>query len=45
MVLGNLYKRSRDREKPHDGSCWPADFAGGREYALPSLVPFTVTDY
>ena len=45
VVLGNLYKRSRDREKPHDGSCWPADFAGGREYALPSLVPFTVTDY
>jgi len=44
-VLGNFYKRSRDPEKPHDGSCWPADFAGGREYALPSLAAFTVAKY
>ena len=45
VVLGNFYKRSRDPEKPHHGSCWPADFAGGREYALPSLAPFTVVRY
>ena len=44
-VLGNFYKRSRDPEKPHDGSCWPADFAGGREYGLGSQAVFTVVDY
>lgn len=44
-LLGNFYKRSRDPEKPHDGSCWPADFAGGREYALGSLAGFTVVTY
>ena len=42
VLLGNFYKRSRDPQKPHDGSCWPADFAGGKEYALSSLVPFRV---
>ena len=45
VVLGNFYKRSDDPEKPHHGSCWPADFAGGREYQPPSLVPFTVVRY
>lgn len=45
VLLGNFYKRSRDPEKPHHGSCWPADFAGGREYGLASLVPFTVVRY
>ena len=44
-LLGNFYKRSRDPEKSHDGSCWPADFAGGREYGLGSLAVFTVVDY
>ena len=44
-LLGNFYKRSRDPQKPHHGSCWPADFAGGREYALTSLVPFAVVRY
>lgn len=44
-LLGNFYKRSRDPEKPHDGSCWPADFAGGREYGLGSLAGFTVVIY
>ncbi len=45
VLLGNFYKRSRDQQKPHHGSCWPADFAGGREYSLSSLVPFTVVRY
>jgi len=45
VLLGNFYKRSRDPEKPHDGSCWPADFAGGREYGLGSLRAFTVVKY
>lgn len=45
VVLGNFYKRSRDPDKPHHGSCWPADFAGGREYEAVSLVPFTVVRY
>lgn len=45
VVPGNFYKRSDDPEKPHHGSCWPADFAGGREYAASSLVPFTVVRY
>ena len=45
VVLGNFSKRSRDPEKPHDGSCWPADFAAGREYALGSLTEFTVVQY
>lgn len=44
-VLGNFYKRSCDPEKPHDGSFWPADFAGGREYDRPSLARFTVVRY
>lgn len=45
VVLGNFYKRSEDPEKPHHGSCWPADFSHGREYEPPSLVPFTVVRY
>ena len=45
VLLGNFYKRSWDPEKPHHGSCWPADFAGGREYALSSLAPFRVARY
>lgn len=45
VALGNFYKRSRDPEKPHDGSCWPADFAGGREYEPSSLRSFTVVRY
>ena len=44
-VLGNFYKRSRAPGKAHDGSCWPADFAGGREYGLGSLAEFTVVTY
>lgn len=45
VVLGNFYKRSSDPEKPHHGSCWPADFAGGKEYEPCSLAPFTVVKY
>lgn len=45
VVPGNFYKRSDDPEKPHHGSCWPADFSGGREYGPTSLVPFTVVRY
>ena len=44
-VPGNFYKRSDDPEKPHHGSCWPADFADGREYGPSSLAPFTVVRY
>ena len=45
VLLGNFFKRSRDPEKPHDGSVWPADFAAGREYALSSLAPFRVVPW
>ncbi len=45
VLLGNFYKRSSDPQKPHHGSCWPADFAGGREYGLSSLTEFTVVRY
>lgn len=45
VVRGNFYKRSDDPEKPHCGSCWPADFLCGKEYGPPSLVPFTVVRY
>lgn len=45
VVLGNFYKRSDDPEKPHRGSCWPADFAGGREYEEDSMASFTVVRY
>lgn len=44
-LLGNFYKRSDDPEKPHHGSCWPADFAGGREYDPASMVTFRVVKY
>jgi hypothetical protein len=45
VLLGNFYKRSGDPQKPHHGSCWPADFAGGREYGLSSLTEFMVVRY
>ena len=44
-LLGNFYKLSNDPGKPHRGSMAPADFAGGREYALGSLAAFRVVRY
>ena len=44
-LLGNFYKLSNDPGKPHRGSMVPADFAGGREYALGSLATFRVVRY
>ena len=44
-LLGNFYKLSDNRDKPHKGSLYPADFAGERPYALPSLGQFQVVNY
>ena len=44
-LLGNFYKLSSNPQKPHQGSLYPADFAGGREYALPSLGEFRIVRY
>ena len=44
-LLGNFYKLSDNKDKPHKGSLYPADFAGGREYALSSLARFQVVNY
>ena len=41
----NFYKLSSNAQKPHKGSMYPADFAGKKEYALPSLAEFTVVNY
>lgn len=45
ILLGNVYKLSDSPEKPHKGSLFPADFAGGREYALPSMGEFQIVNY
>lgn len=44
-LLCNIYKLSANADKPHKGSLYPADFAGGREYALGSLAPFKIINY
>ena len=44
-LLGNVYKLSDNAEKPHKGSLFPADFAGGREFALCSLGEFQFVSY
>ena len=44
-LRGNFYKLSDSPVKPHKGSLYPADFAGGREYALPSLGEFKIVAY
>lgn len=44
-LRGNFYKLSNSPQKPHRGSLYPADFAGGREYALPSLGEFKIVAY
>ena len=44
-LLGNFYKLSDSPKKPHKGSLYPADFAGGREYALSSLGEFRIVAY
>ncbi|MEG0540733.1 MAG: hypothetical protein RR528_00235 [Angelakisella sp.] len=44
-LLGNIYKLSDNKEKPHKGSLAPADFAGGREYALGSMAEFKIVNY
>lgn len=45
ILRGNFYKLSNSIKKPHKGSLYPADFAGGREYALPSLGEFKIVAY
>lgn len=44
-LLGNLYKLSDNKEKPHKGSLAPADFAAGREYGLGSMAEFKIVNY
>jgi len=43
-LLGNLYKLSDDRAKPHMGSLFPADFAGN-PYGIHSLGEFELVSY
>ncbi len=45
VLYGNLYKLSSDAEKPHSGSFFPADFAGGRPFDHPSLGEFQIVSY
>lgn len=45
IIRGNLYKLSTDAQKPHKGSFFAADFAGGREFEADSLGSFEVVGY
>ncbi len=45
VLYGNLYKLSDDAQKPHSGSLFPADFAGGKPFDLPSLDEFQIVSY
>lgn len=45
VLLGNVYKLSDSKEKPHKGSLAHANFAGGREYALESMAEFKIVNY
>ena len=45
VLLGNIYKLSDSSDKPHKGSLFTADFAGGREYSLHSLAEFAIVKY
>lgn len=44
-LLGNVYKLSDNKEKPHKGSLAPADFANGHEYSLGSMAEFKFVNY
>lgn len=44
-LMGNLYKLSDNKEKPHKGSLFPADFANGREYAMSSMGELKIVSY
>lgn len=45
VLYGNLYKLSTDPEKPHSGSLFPADFAGGKPFDHSSLGEFQIVSY
>ena len=45
VVRGNLYKLSDSPQKPHQGSLFPADFAGGQPEGDASLGEFVVVPY
>lgn len=44
-LMGNVYKLSDNKEKPHKGSLAPADFAGGKEHSLGSMAEFKIVNY
>ena len=45
LIPGNLYKLSDDGVKPHSGSLFPADFAGGQPFAAASMGEFEIVSY
>lgn len=45
VLYGNLYKLSDSPRKPHQGSLFPADFAGGHPEAFPSMGSFQIVSY
>lgn len=45
VLWGNLYKLSDSPRKPHQGSLFPADFAGHRPEEFPSMGQFQVVPY
>lgn len=44
-LWGNLYKLSTDPQKPHMGSLFPADFAGGEPFGSGSFGEFELVSY
>lgn len=45
VLPGNLYKLSTDPVKPHCGSLFPADFAGGDPMGSSSMGEFRIVSY
>lgn len=45
LLKGNLYKLSTNGQKPHMGSLFPADFAGGDPYGPASFGTFDLVSY
>lgn len=44
-LWGNLYKLSTNPQKPHMGSLFPADFAGGKPFGPGSFGEFELVSY
>lgn len=44
-LQGNLYKLSTNSQKPHSGSFYPADFAGGTPFGFDSFGTFQFVSY